>query len=105
MIRRASPGHPAPHPVRLDRRTVILRRGAVVRILGGDPVTLVTPSPEAAALLDGGSGATGVVSTDSPAGAALARALPRMLPRARSGISMPSRWWSPSGTMPPGWRR
>lgn len=75
MIRRASPGHPAPHPVRLDRRTVILRRGAVVRILGGDPVTLVTPSPEAAALLDGGSGATGVVSTDSPAGAALARAL------------------------------
>ena len=51
MIRRASPGHPAPHPVRLDRRTVILRRGAVVRILGGGPVTLGTPAPEAASML------------------------------------------------------
>src|SRR5699024_6064064 len=68
-------GRPAPPPVRLDRRTSILRRGAVVRILGGDPVTLVTPSPEAAALLDGGHGRTRVVGTDSPAGAALARAL------------------------------
>src|SRR5699024_9326747 len=75
MTRPVDPGRPAPPPVRLDRRTSILRRGAVVRILGGDPVTLVTPSPEAAALLDGGHGRTRVVGTDSPAGAALARAL------------------------------
>ena len=58
-----------PH-VLLDRRTRVLRRGDVVRVLGGDPVCLVTPSPAASALLDGGT-----VATDTPAGAALARAL------------------------------
>ena len=62
---------PAPSPVRLDRRTTILRRGGKTRILGGDPVTLVTLSPAAAALL----GPSGVVHTDTPAGASLARAL------------------------------
>ena len=66
---------PAARPVRLDRRTSILRRGPVVRVLGGDPVTLVTPSPNAAALLEAGLGAGGVLGTDTPAGAALARAL------------------------------
>lgn len=57
--------------VRLDRRTTILRRGGTVRILGGDPVTLVTPSASAAALLD----TSGEVDTSTPAGVALARAL------------------------------
>lgn len=59
-----------PH-VLFDRRTRVLRRGGVVRVLGGDPVTLITPSPAVAPLLDGG----GVIATDAPAGAALARAL------------------------------
>ncbi|WP_163375614.1 mycofactocin biosynthesis glycosyltransferase MftF [Dietzia sp. Alg238-R159] len=59
-----------PH-VLLDRRTRVLRRGDVVRVLGGDPVTLITPSPAVSALLDGGE----TVATDTPAGAALARAL------------------------------
>lgn len=59
-------------PVRLDRRTSVLRRGAVVRVLGGDPVTLVTPSPSVSALLEG---ADRLISTNTPAGAALARAL------------------------------
>ncbi|GAA1701249.1 mycofactocin biosynthesis glycosyltransferase MftF [Dietzia cercidiphylli] len=54
----------------LDRRTRVLRRGGVVRVLGGDPVTLVTPSPAVAALLDGGA-----IPTGTTAGAALARAL------------------------------
>ncbi|MDV8001176.1 mycofactocin biosynthesis glycosyltransferase MftF [Rhodococcus sp. IEGM 1408] len=54
----------------LDRRTRVLRRGGVVRVLGGDPVTLVTPAPVVAALLD-----DEVIATDTPAGAALARAL------------------------------
>ena len=54
----------------LDRRTRVLRRGGVVRVLGGDPVTLVTPSPAVAGLLD-----HDVIETDTPAGAALARAL------------------------------
>ncbi|MFN3602055.1 MAG: mycofactocin biosynthesis glycosyltransferase MftF [Dietzia sp.] len=54
----------------LDRRTRVLRREGTVRVLGGDPVTLVTPSPVAAALLDGE-----VIPTGTPAGAALARAL------------------------------
>ncbi|MFN3339896.1 MAG: mycofactocin system glycosyltransferase, partial [Dietzia sp.] len=54
----------------LDRRTRVLRRGGAVRVLGGDPVTLVTPSPGVAALLDGE-----VITTETPAGAALARAL------------------------------
>ncbi|GAA4260095.1 mycofactocin biosynthesis glycosyltransferase MftF [Dietzia aurantiaca] len=67
----ASPAYSGPAPVRLDRRTSVLRRGQAVRILGGDPVTLVTPSPTAAALLD----RRGVVDTGTPAGAALARAL------------------------------
>lgn len=58
-----------PHVV-LDRRTRVLRRGGVVRVLGGDPVTLVTPSPVVAGLLD-----DEVIATDTPAGAALARAL------------------------------
>lgn len=66
---------PAPPPVRLDRRTVILRRDAVVRVLGGDPVTLVTPSPKAAGHLDEALGNGGLLDTDTPAGAALARAL------------------------------
>lgn len=57
--------------VTLDRRTRILRRGDVVRVLGGDPVTLITPAPAVVPLLDG----TGTISTDTPAGAALARAL------------------------------
>ncbi|MEH6819217.1 MAG: mycofactocin biosynthesis glycosyltransferase MftF [Dietzia psychralcaliphila] len=63
----------APHGatrVVLDRRTRVLRRGGVVRVLGGDPVTLVTPSPAVAPLLDGEA-----VSTETPAGAALGRAL------------------------------
>ncbi|MET3861253.1 mycofactocin system glycosyltransferase [Dietzia sp. 2505] len=54
----------------LDRRTRVLRRAGVVRVLGGDPVTLVTPSPVVAALLDGGA-----IPTGTAAGAALARAL------------------------------
>ena len=54
----------------LDRRTRVLRRGGVVRVLGGDPVTLVTPSPVVAGLLD-----DEVIDTGTPAGAALARAL------------------------------
>ncbi|MBC7306692.1 MAG: glycosyltransferase, partial [Dietzia sp.] len=69
----AAPTPPAtdrPH-VLLDRRTRILRRGGVVRVLGGDPVTLITPAPSVAGLLDGGR----TVATDTPAGAALARAL------------------------------
>jgi mycofactocin system glycosyltransferase len=57
-------------PVVLDRRTRVLQRGGVVRVLGGDPVTLVTPSPAVAALLGAGT-----IPTDTPAGAALARAL------------------------------
>ena len=61
---------PAAHVV-LDRRTRVLRRGDVVRVLGGDPVTLITPSPAVSSLLDGGES----VATDTPAGAALARAL------------------------------
>ena len=60
-----------PLRVRLDRRTTILRRGGRVRILGGDPVTLVTPSASAAALL----GKSGEVDTSTPAGVAFARAL------------------------------
>ncbi|MCD2261078.1 mycofactocin biosynthesis glycosyltransferase MftF [Dietzia aurantiaca] len=67
----ASPAYAGPAPVRLDRRTSVLRRGQTVRILGGDPVTLVTLSPTAAALLD----RRGVIDTVTPAGAALARAL------------------------------
>ena len=55
----------------LDRRTTILRRGDTLRILGGDPVTLVTPSPAAAASLGPG----GEVATDTASGASLARAL------------------------------
>ncbi|MCT2140428.1 mycofactocin biosynthesis glycosyltransferase MftF [Dietzia cinnamea] len=69
----AAPTPPAtdrPH-VLLDRRTRILRRGGVVRVLGGAPVTLITPAPSVAGLLDGGR----AVATDTPAGAALARAL------------------------------
>ncbi|EYT65494.1 glycosyl transferase family 2 [Dietzia sp. UCD-THP] len=54
----------------LDRRTRILRRGGLTRVLGGDPVTLVTPAPGVAALLDGDA-----VPTGTAAGAALARAL------------------------------
>ncbi|MGF0225263.1 mycofactocin biosynthesis glycosyltransferase MftF [Dietzia natronolimnaea] len=54
----------------LDRRTRVLRRGGVVRVLGGDPVTLVTPAPGVASLLDGGA-----IPTGTAAGAALARAL------------------------------
>ncbi|KAA0919146.1 mycofactocin biosynthesis glycosyltransferase MftF [Dietzia sp. ANT_WB102] len=59
-----------PHVV-LDRRTRVLRSGGVVRVLGGDPVTLITPSPAVSDLLDGGE----ALSIDTPAGAALARAL------------------------------
>ena len=55
----------------LDRRTRILRRGGVVRVLGGDPVTLITPAPAVVPLLDG----SGTISTATPTGAALARAL------------------------------
>ena len=55
----------------LDRRTRILRRGGVVRVLGGDPVTLITPAPAVASLLNGSR----TISTDTPAGAALARVL------------------------------
>ncbi|TCW25355.1 mycofactocin biosynthesis glycosyltransferase MftF [Dietzia cinnamea] len=65
-----APATDRPH-VLLDRRTRILRRGGVVRVLGGDPVTLITPAPSVAGLLDGGR----AVATDTPAGAALARAL------------------------------
>ncbi|OAH64331.1 glycosyl transferase family 2 [Dietzia cinnamea] len=65
-----APATDRPH-VLLDRRTRILRRGGVVRVLGGDPVTLITPAPSVAGLLDGGR----TVATDTPAGAALARAL------------------------------
>ena len=54
---------------------MILRRDAVVRVLGGDPVTLVTPSPKAAGHLDDALGNGGLLDTDTPAGAALARAL------------------------------
>lgn len=54
----------------LDRRSRVLRRGGVVRVLGGDPVTLVTPSPVVTGLLD-----DEVINTGTPAGAALARAL------------------------------
>lgn len=72
---RSQPLSAAPHPVRLDRRTSILRRGEVVRVLGGDPVTLVTPSPKAAELLEDGPESAGVIGIDTPAGAALARAL------------------------------
>ncbi|AWH92633.1 mycofactocin biosynthesis glycosyltransferase MftF [Dietzia lutea] len=66
----AAPTADRPH-VLLDRRTRILRRGGLVRVLGGDPVTLITPAPSVAGLLDGGR----AVATDTPAGAALARAL------------------------------
>ncbi|AVZ40003.1 MULTISPECIES: mycofactocin biosynthesis glycosyltransferase MftF [unclassified Dietzia] len=54
----------------LDRRTRVLHRGGTTRILGGDPVTLVTPAPRVAVLLDGDA-----VPTGTAAGAALARAL------------------------------
>jgi mycofactocin system glycosyltransferase len=60
---------PPPRRVVLDRRTRVLRRDGVVRVLGGDPVTLVTPSPAAAAYLDG------AVVCDSPTATAIARAL------------------------------
>lgn len=64
----------APFPpggrVVLDHRTRVLRGGGRVRVLGGDPVTLVTASPAVAPLLDG----EGLVAHD-PASAALARAL------------------------------
>lgn len=65
------PAAPGPALVRLDPHTTILRRGEKVRVVGGDPVTMVTPSPKVAALLDG----NGVISTATPDGAALARAL------------------------------
>ena len=42
-----------------------------MRVLGGDPVSLVTPAPAAAALLEAGD----VIVADTPTGAALARAL------------------------------
>ena len=64
----AAPSPPA--RVVLDRRTRVLRRGGVVRVLGGDPVTLVTPTPSVAGLLRGQ-----VLTCDTPAAAALARAL------------------------------
>ena len=60
-----------PGRVVLDRRTRILRRDGVVRVLGGDPVTLITPAPAVTPLLDGSR----AISTQTPAGAALARAL------------------------------
>lgn len=74
-----------PRRVVLDSRTRILRTrrngsgvnnpggesaGATVRVLGGDPVTLVTPSPRMAALLD-----SAVIITDTAAASSLARAL------------------------------
>ena len=68
---------PAPHSVvasgrvTLDRRTRILRKEGVVRVLGGDPVTLITPAPAVTPLLDDSR----VISTETPSGAALARAL------------------------------
>ena len=67
---------PFPLGVRVvpDRRTRVLRAGGRLRVLGGDPVTLVTPSPAAAALLDGWPDDEGFVSREG-ASAALARAL------------------------------
>lgn len=65
-----APGQP-PRRVVMDRRTRVLRGGGVVRVLGGDPVTLITPAPAVERLLDGGR----TISTGTPAGAALARAL------------------------------
>lgn len=65
-----------PRRVILDRHTRVLRSGgdgteATVRVLGGDPVTLITPSPRVAGLLDDDE----VIVGDDPAAAALARAL------------------------------
>ena len=59
----------------LDRRTRVLRGGDAVRVLGGDPVTLVTPARSVAPLLDGVGRGHRMLDTGTPAGAALARAL------------------------------
>lgn len=74
-----------PRRVVLDSRTRVLRStanrsvehysggdsaAARVRVLGGDPVTLVTPSPRVAVLLD-----SAVIITDTAEASALARAL------------------------------
>lgn len=64
-----------PLRVVLDPRTRILRSGgsgsaSTVRILGGDPVTLITPSPRVAGLVD-----SDVIIADGAAAASLARAL------------------------------
>lgn len=60
----------SPTRVVLDPGTRILRAGGTLRVLGGDPVSLITPVPAAAALLDGA-----VIRADRPGSAALARAL------------------------------
>ena len=64
-----------------DPRTRVLRRAGVVRVLGGDPVSLITPAPALAPLL-GGVGGDGSGGDDDEgftvrdrASAALARAL------------------------------
>ena len=64
------PPSPATAAVILDPGTRVLRRDGAVRVLGGDPVTLITLAPAAAALL----GEHGV-TVDTPAAVALARAL------------------------------
>ena len=73
MTRRddAPPAYPRGRRIRLDRRTGILRdpRGTL-RILGGDPVSLVTPVQSVAARAIGGG-----FRVDDSVSASLARAL------------------------------
>ncbi len=77
-----------PH-VLLDRRTRVLRRGDVVRVLGGDPVTLITPSPAVSALLDGGETvALDLTVTPELRRAGLAREVVRLVQDARKATGL-----------------